>query len=83
MPGKRDTADTNLGYGYQWWLPENADQEFMALGIYDQFVYIDKKSNIVIVKNSANIDFTDNNYESTDESVAFFRSVIKHLFDNP
>jgi CubicO group peptidase (beta-lactamase class C family) len=83
MPGKRDTADTNLGYGYQWWLPENADQEFMALGIYDQLVYINKKSNIVIVKNSANIDFTDNNYESTDESVAFFRSVIKHLFDNP
>ncbi|MFT5136793.1 MAG: CubicO group peptidase (beta-lactamase class C family) [Arenicella sp.] len=83
MPGKRDTADTNLGYGYQWWLPENADQEFMALGIYDQFVYIDKKSNIVIVKNSANIDFTDNNYESTDESVAFFRSVVKHLLDNP
>ncbi|MFT6045852.1 MAG: CubicO group peptidase (beta-lactamase class C family) [Arenicella sp.] len=83
MPGKRDTADTNLGYGYQWWLPENADQEFMALGIYDQFVYIDKKSNIVIVKNSANIDFTDNDYESTDQSVAFFRSVVKHLSDNP
>jgi hypothetical protein len=37
----------------------------------------------VIVKNSANIDFTDNDYESTDESVAFFRSVVKHLQENP
>lgn len=81
-PGKRDTADTKLGYGYQWWLPENADQEFMALGIYDQFIYIDLKSNVVIVKNSANINFTDNDYESTDESIAFFRSVVKHLSDN-
>ena len=83
MPGKRDTADTNLGYGYQWWLPENADQEFMAIGIYDQFIYIDKKSNVVIVKNSAYIGFTDNDYQSTDESVAFFRSVVKHLSNNP
>ena len=83
MPGKRDTADSKLGYGYQWWLPENADQEFMALGIYDQFIYIDQKSNVVIVKNSANINFTDNDYESTDESIAFFRSVVKHLSDNP
>ena len=57
MPGKRDNSDLELGYGYQWWLPVNADQEFMALGIYDQFIYVDKKANVVIVKNSANIDF--------------------------
>jgi CubicO group peptidase (beta-lactamase class C family) len=79
MPGKRDNSDIDLGYGYQWWLPVDADQEFMALGIYDQFIYIDKKSNIVIVKNSANIDFTDNNFESGHESAEFFRAVIKSL----
>jgi hypothetical protein len=37
----------------------------MTLGIYDQFIYVDKKSGVVIVTNSANIDFTENNYEST------------------
>ncbi len=79
MPGKRENADIDLGYGYQWWLPVDADQEFMALGIYDQFIYVDKKSNIVIVKNSANIDFTDNNFESGHESAEFFRAVIKSL----
>ena len=79
MPGKRDNADIDLGYGYQWWLPVDADQEFMALGIYDQFIYVDKKSNIVIVKNSANINFTDNNFESGHESAEFFRAVIKSL----
>lgn len=79
MPGKRDSSDLDLGYGYQWWLPVNADKEFMALGIYDQFIYVNKKSNIVIVKNSANINFMDNNFESAHESVEFFRAVVKSL----
>jgi CubicO group peptidase (beta-lactamase class C family) len=40
IPGKRDSAYTTLGYGYQWWIPENSDGEFLALGIYDQFIYV-------------------------------------------
>jgi CubicO group peptidase (beta-lactamase class C family) len=83
MPGKRENSGTELGYGYQWWLPKGAEQEFMALGIYDQFIYVDNKSAVVIVKNSAFIDFTENDYESTNESVAFFRSVVKSLSDTP
>ncbi|MFT4764354.1 MAG: CubicO group peptidase (beta-lactamase class C family) [Oleispira sp.] len=79
MPGKRENSDMDLGYGYQWWLPIDADQEFMALGIYDQFIYINKKSNVVIVKNSANIDFVDNNFESANETVSFFRAVASSL----
>jgi CubicO group peptidase (beta-lactamase class C family) len=83
MPGKRDNSETDLGYGYQWWLPKDSDQEFMALGIYDQFIYVDNKSGVVIVKNSAYIGFTENNYESSNESVAFFRGIVKSLSDNP
>ncbi len=79
MPGKRDSADLDLGYGYQWWLPINADQEFLALGIYDQFIYVNKKAGVVIVKNSANINFTDNNLESASVAVEFFRAVAKSL----
>lgn len=79
MPGKRDNSDMDLGYGYQWWLPVDADEEFMALGIYDQFIYINKKTNVVIVKSSANIEFLDNNFESANETVAFFRSVADSL----
>lgn len=79
MPGKRDTSDIDLGYGYQWWLPVDADQEFMALGVYGQFVYVNQKAGVVIVKNSANIHFADNNYESATETVAFFRAVVQSL----
>ena len=79
MPGKRENSELDLGYGYQWWLPVGADQEFMALGIYDQFIYINKKSNVVIVKNSTNIEFTEDNSESINETVAFFRAVARSL----
>ena len=79
MPGDRETANTNLGYGYQWWIPENADQEFMGLGIYGQFLYVNQQANVVIVKNSAHLDFTKNDYESTAETVEFFRAVVASL----
>jgi len=79
MPGKRDSSDMEMGYGYQWWLPVNADEEFMAVGIYDQYIYVNKKANVVIVKNSANIDFTKNNYESFQESAQAFRAIAAAL----
>ena len=79
MPGKRDTANTNFGYGYQWWLPENPDQEFLAIGIYGQYIFIDRKTNTVIVKNSADRGFMDNGYESKDIAVAAFRAIAQSL----
>lgn len=79
MPGKRESAELDFGYGYQWWLPVDADQEFMALGIYDQFIYVNKKANLVIVKNSTNIEFSENRFESTHETVAFFREIAHSL----
>lgn len=82
MPGKRDTANTNFGYGYQWWLPENPDQEFLAIGIYGQYIYIDRKHDVVIVKNSADRNFMANQYESKDIAVAAFRAIAQSLGDN-
>lgn len=76
QPGPRDTAELRLGYGYQWWIPENADGEFMAIGIYDQFVYINQRAGVVIVKNSANADFMENEFESTTETVEVFRAIV-------
>ncbi len=83
MPGKRDTAKSVFGYGYQWWIPEQSDQEFFALGIYGQFIYINQKAGVVIVKNSANTHFTDNDYESIHKSLAAFRSIALGLIEPP
>ncbi|MCL6416811.1 beta-lactamase family protein [Aestuariirhabdus sp. Z084] len=79
MPGERDSANTNLGYGYQWWIPENPDQEFMALGIYGQYIFVDRKNDVVIVKNSADRNFMANDYESTDIAIAAFRAISASL----
>lgn len=79
MPGKKDGTDSRWGYGYQWWVPENADEEFLAVGIYDQYMYVNRKLNVVIVKNSAYIDFMENNFESGDMTVAAFRAIAQSL----
>jgi len=79
QPGVRDSSEIDLGYGYQWWLPLNADQEFMALGVYDQFIYVNQKANVVIVKNSTNTRFMENNFESAHETVEVFRAIVESI----
>lgn len=79
IPGKRDNADTRWGYGYQWWIPEDADEEFLAMGIYGQYIYINRKIDVVIVKNSADIGFMDNGYESMEYAIAAFRTIAQSL----
>jgi CubicO group peptidase (beta-lactamase class C family) len=82
MPGVRDNSDTDLGYGYQWWLPQHADGEFMAIGIYGQYIYVNRKADVVIVKNSAHRGFMDNHYESKDITVAAFRAIAREISIN-
>ena len=79
MPGPRDSSDTSFGYGYQWWIPENSDGEFLAIGIYGQYIYINQPKDVVIVKNSADREFMDNNYESDYKVVAAFRAIADSL----
>lgn len=66
------------GYGYQWWIPYGASDEFMMIGIYDQFVYIDPDKDVVIVKLSSNHHFK-NDYKRLYKklSVALFRSILQ------
>lgn len=79
MPGKRDTSDSKMGYGYQWWIPDNPKQEFMAFGIYGQHIYVNREFNVVIVKNSADRQFMDNDYQHTDIAIAAYREIAKNL----
>ena len=51
QPGKLIKGST-LGYGYQWWTFPN-DGAYSAEGIYFQFIFVNPKENLVIVKTSA------------------------------
>ena len=77
--GENDLSETTSGYGFQWWLPDESDGEFMAVGIYNQFIYVSPKDDLVIVKQSANHRYTEDDYISSDESIAFFRAIAAHL----
>lgn len=74
-------SDKIFGYGYQWWLGPDARQgEFLAIGVYGQYIYINQPQNVVIVKNSADLDFMDER-GSMWETVSFFRAVTDSLSD--
>jgi len=82
LPGKRDNATTPFGYGYQWWIPERDEGEpvdFMGIGIYGQYMYINPELDIVILKNSADLDFEANNFESDTIATYAFRAIAESL----
>ena len=54
-----DVEGTGFDYGYQWWVPVDSHGDYLAAGIYLQFIYVDPKNNVVIVKNSADRQFKD------------------------
>ena len=59
-----NSAHPNIGYRYQWWIPGTSEkygdeEEFMTIGIYNQFIYVNRTTNTVIVKTSANRNYYD------------------------
>ncbi|MBU2514276.1 beta-lactamase family protein [bacterium] len=65
QPGVNPLSSSKMGYGYQWWIPEFPQGDFMALGVYGQYIYINPGKKVVIVKNSADSEWrsgADTNY---------------------
>lgn len=81
MPGKRDTAASPLGHGYQWWVIDNSGA-YSAIGIYNQFIYVDPAARIVAAKTSAFRDFARSKrpeHARTAEHFALFRAIAGAL----
>lgn len=64
-------------YGYQWWSPRDADEEVFAIGVYGQYIWIDRKAGVVIVKTSADRNFRANDSQSRLDSIALFRAIAR------
>tara|TARA_S200000501_G_scaffold141126_2_gene133367 strand:+ start:5241 stop:6440 length:1200 start_codon:yes stop_codon:yes gene_type:complete len=79
VPGIRDTSSNPWGYGYQWWVPGFPDTDYIASGVYNQYIYIDPESEIVIAKTSSNYKYTSELQWSKDMHVAMFRSIAQHI----
>ncbi|KMK77522.1 serine hydrolase domain-containing protein [Alkalihalobacillus pseudalcaliphilus] len=59
------------GYQYQWWVPYRDNQDFLALGVWGQFLYVHPKTRTIIVKTSADPDYSINEQET----IALLRSL--------
>lgn len=72
-----------FGYGYQWWIPDGDIGEFSAIGVYNQFVYVDPLREVVIVKLSANRAYgtTPDEAENREEQTLAFLRATARQFD--
>jgi CubicO group peptidase (beta-lactamase class C family) len=75
QPGDNPDSHWTFGYGYQWWIPEQPQGDFLAIGVWGQYIYVDPSREIVIVKTSADPHFDDNDHES----VAAFRAIARSV----
>jgi len=82
VPGDHGLSDTAFGYGYQWWLMDGDEGEFSAIGVYNQFIYVNPTRNLVIVKLSASPNYGQTNDERSYrefETVSLFRAIARGL----
>jgi CubicO group peptidase (beta-lactamase class C family) len=84
MPGKPMVGDHALGpgYGYQWWLPEGDRGDFSAIGVYNQYVYVDPSRGVLIVKLSANPAYGTSKHEEDNkdnENIAALRAISQRF----
>jgi len=75
------TAPGAIGYGYQWWIPQSGNAgEFMARGVYGQYIYIDRAAGVVIATNSADRSFRDAGV--SEQNIETFRLIRTVLGEN-
>jgi CubicO group peptidase (beta-lactamase class C family) len=81
-PGESDLSSSVWGYGLQWWVPGFPETDFTASGVYNQYIYVDPISKVVIAKTSSNHRFTSEKEYSKAAHVAMFRAIAKSIVSN-
>jgi CubicO group peptidase (beta-lactamase class C family) len=78
-PGESKLSSSPWGYGLQWWVPGFPDTDYTASGVYNQYIYIDPLTNVVIAKTSSNHRYTAEKEYSKAAHVAMFRSIAESI----
>jgi len=72
------TSPDNIGYGYQWWVPKGAVAgEYMARGIYGQYIYVNRPLGVVIATTAADKKFREAGV--SDQNIATFRLIAEGI----
>lgn len=80
--GPKQVSPGAFGYGYQWWLAPNDSDAFSAIGVYNQYIYINARAGVVIAKASANSRFGSSYNEAgyrDEEHMALFTAIADSL----
>ena len=64
-------------YGFQWWIPRDFPDVIMAIGLFNQYLYIDTAHEVVIVKTSDDPEFLTEELPSRTKHLNFFKATIK------
>lgn len=78
-PGALYGPAWDIGYQYQWWVPGGNEKEFVAIGIWGQFIYVNPTKNLVIVKTSVDPLFDTHEMEA----IEVFRSIGRTICSEP
>lgn len=78
-PGESELSSSPWGYGLQWWVPGFPDTDYTASGVYNQYIYIDPLTNVVIAKTSSNHRYTSEKEYSKAAHVAMFRAIAESI----
>lgn len=72
------TEPGKIGYGYQWWIPVGAhDGEFLARGVYGQYMYFDESRGVLIVATGADRKFREPGVN--EQNIEMFRKIAQSL----
>ncbi len=72
------TEPGKIGYGYQWWIPVGAHEgEFLARGVYGQYMYFDQSRGVLIVSTGADRRFREAGV--ADGVIEMFRKIAQSL----
>lgn len=73
-------SDSAFGYKYQWWIPLYPDgDDYSAIGIYGQFIYINPARKIVIAKTSAYTNYTVDGGMMNHETLVALQAMARHI----
>jgi CubicO group peptidase (beta-lactamase class C family) len=87
MPGRRVSSTETWGYGYHWWIPDLRG-DYVAVGIFNQFIYVNPRERLVIAKSSANHTYgTGHGYDEARDRegahLALFKAIESALSNSP
>lgn len=72
------TESGKIGYGYQWWIPVGAHEgEFLARGVYGQYMYFDQPRGVLIVATGADRKFREPGVN--EQNIEMFRKIAQSL----